>query len=94
MGGPAGPQHVATLMSTVARRRATTVLTRWGVAGTAEAEGGLPEEEVLPGGQVRGGGPTHVLLQTFILKSKTITFLQVCELLLGRLLLWRVSSCL
>lgn len=73
VGGPAGPQHVATLMSTVARRRATTVLRRWGVAGTAEAEGGRPEEEVLPGGQVRGAEPTPVLLQTFILKSKITT---------------------
>lgn len=70
VGGPAGPQPVATLMSTVARRRATTVLRRWGVAGTAEAEGGRPEEEVLPGEQVRGAEPKPVLLQTFILKSK------------------------
>lgn len=84
VGGQAGPQHVATLMSTVARRRATTVLRRWGVAGTAEAEAGRLEEEVLPGGQVRGAEPTPVLLQTFILKSKTITLLQVCELLLHR----------
>lgn len=94
VGGPAGPQHAATLMSTVARRRATTVLRRWGVAGTAEGEGDHPEEEVLLGGQVRGTEATPVLLQSFILKSKTITLLQVCELLLHRPLLWRVSSCL
>lgn len=70
------------------------VLRRWGVAGTVGAEGGRPEEEVLPGGQVRGAEPTLVVLQAFILKSKPITLLQVCQLLLHRPLLWRVSSCL